>query len=116
MVAAEVANATGKTTKSVLRHHWVSIFQAPEAVLTDRGLAFRDKKFEEYVTQELCAYHVFTSTYYPQGNGINESSHRGLEASIAAAARTLDVPLEEALKDAVAVHKPLLTHWVILPS
>ena len=42
--------------------------------------------------------HVYTSAYYPQGNGINESSHRGLEASIAAAARTLDVPFDDVLK------------------
>ena len=104
MVAIEVADLTGKTTKDVLRQSWVSIFQAPEAVLTDRGPAFREAEFEEYVTQELCSYHVFTSAYYPQGNGINESSHRGLEASIAAAAGTLDVPFAEVLRDAVAVH------------
>ena len=108
MVAVEVADLTGKTTTRVLRQHWVSIFQAPEAVLTDRGPAFRDSEFEEYVTQELCAYHVFTSPYYPQGNGINESSHRGLEASIAAAAGTLDVPFDEALRDAVVVHNATL--------
>ena len=47
MVAIEVADLTGKTTKDVLRQSWVSMFQAPEAVLTDRGPAFREAEFEE---------------------------------------------------------------------
>ena len=77
---------------------------SPEAILTDRGSVFKEKEFQEYVTQELCAYHIFTSAYYPQGNGVNEASHKGLEASIAAVAETMDVSFAEALKDAVAVH------------
>ena len=82
----------------------VSIFQAPEAILTDRGSMFREKEFQEYVTQELCAYQIFTSAYYPQRNGVNEASHKGIEASIAAVAESADVSFADALKDAVAVH------------
>src|SRR5262249_3041255 len=62
-----------------LKYSWCAVFSAPLAVLTDRGAAFRDKAFHEFVVQKLGAYHVFTSPYYPQGNAVNEASHKALE-------------------------------------
>lgn len=63
---------------------WCAFFQAPLAVLTDRGAEFRSEVFHTYVTQKLGAFHVYSSAYYPQGNGINESSHRALEKALLA--------------------------------
>ena len=88
MMATPMEVVSGAATKRALEERWVAVFQAPEAILTDRGSVFREKEFQNYVTQELCAYHIFSSAYYPQGNGLNEASHKGLEASIAAAAET----------------------------
>eukprot|EP00923_Selenidium_pygospionis_P060465 GHVN01106389.1.p1 GENE.GHVN01106389.1~~GHVN01106389.1.p1 ORF type:complete len:168 (+),score=23.81 GHVN01106389.1:444-947(+) len=58
---------------------WVGYFGAPRAVLCDRGPAFIDEGFRNFITQEIGAQLILTSSYYPQGNGINESSHRLIE-------------------------------------
>src|SRR5699024_1125363 len=67
---------TCATTIKLLKR-WVTTFGAPDCVLTDRGSAF-GSEFTEFVTEALGAYHTWTSAYYPQGNGVNESSHRSL--------------------------------------
>lgn len=61
-------------------------------------------RFNKYVTQELLAYHVYTSPYYPQGNAINESSHKALNRSISAYLHQFGGKLEDALAAAVSVH------------
>jgi RNase H-like domain found in reverse transcriptase/Reverse transcriptase (RNA-dependent DNA polymerase)/Integrase zinc binding domain/Integrase core domain len=87
----------------LLKYSWCAVFGAPLAILTDRGAAFRDKAFHEFVVQQLGAYHVFTSPYYPQGNAINEASHKALEYSLSAALRDTN-DLEDAVHDSVLVH------------
>jgi Integrase zinc binding domain/Integrase core domain/RNase H-like domain found in reverse transcriptase len=102
MVADVTDGPTADHAIRLLRRDWRRL-GTPLAVLTDRGAAFRDKKFHDYVVQELCAYHVYTSPYYPQGNAINEASHKALEYSLSAALRETN-NLEEAVEDAVLVH------------
>ena len=104
VVAVTLDEVSATSTRKALEERWINIFQAPDGILTDRGAVFREKRFQEYITQELCAYHVFSSAYYPQGNGINEASHKGLEASIAAVAELRGEHFDRVLQDAVAVH------------
>ena len=103
-VATTLEELSAVTSRKALEERWVGIFQAPEALLTDRGSVFRERLLNDYMTHELGAYHIFTSAYYPQGNGINEAAHRGIEAAIAAAASVPGVAFEKVLQDAVAVH------------
>ncbi len=65
---------------------YCGVFGAPMAVLHDRGSAFESKKFIEVVTQQFRAYSIHSSPYYPQGNGINESSHQSINRSLASMA------------------------------
>lgn len=103
VVADATTSPSAAHARSVLETRWCAIFQAPLAVLSDRGSTFRSAAFTEYVTAEVRAYHVFTSPYYPQGNGINEACHASLEVTISAVLReTTDVAA--ALRDAVMVH------------
>eukprot|EP01071_Lankesteria_metandrocarpae_P011802 Lankesteria_metandrocarpae@DN5471_c1_g1_i12.p2 len=77
-VAAEVVfSMNAAVTVQIFDRVWFSMFSAPRAVLTDRGGAFRSAMFE-FVTQQLGACHVYSSPYYPQGNGMNEASHIAL--------------------------------------
>eukprot|EP00922_Rhytidocystis_sp_ex-Travisia-forbesii_P028253 GHVS01041476.1.p1 GENE.GHVS01041476.1~~GHVS01041476.1.p1 ORF type:complete len:401 (+),score=19.57 GHVS01041476.1:315-1517(+) len=74
---------TSVNAASMFRLHWFCQFGAPGAVLADRGV-FTGKAFTEFVTQEMLAHIVFSSSSYPQGNGVNEAVHKGLEAAIMA--------------------------------
>ena len=91
----------------MLRQHWVSIFQAPEAVLSDRGPAFRDSEFEEYVLKTLrvsCIYQrLLPARKWNQR--VVASRSGSVDCSTA---RTLEVPFDEVLRDAVAVHNATL--------
>eukprot|EP01071_Lankesteria_metandrocarpae_P011347 Lankesteria_metandrocarpae@DN5435_c0_g2_i1.p1 len=103
MVAAS-CGMTALESIEMLRTRWCSVFQAPNVVLTDRGPAFRGK-FQQYVREELVAFHLYTSAYYPQGNGINEAAHKNLNKALQAAEVSgTDVTFAMALQDAVAVH------------
>ena len=89
---------------AVFRDHWLPIFQAPNAVLTDGGSSFQTE-FSNYFTRELGAYHTISSPYYPQGNGINEASHKAINRSIAAYfLQSPTASFSEALSAATAVH------------
>jgi transposase InsO family protein len=66
----------------ILKSYWVPVFQAPTAVLTDRGSQFIAKEFRAFITEELAAILVYMSPYYPQGNAVNEASHKALDRVI----------------------------------
>eukprot|EP00915_Cephaloidophora_sp_WS-2016_P008793 GHVH01012328.1.p1 GENE.GHVH01012328.1~~GHVH01012328.1.p1 ORF type:complete len:183 (-),score=25.28 GHVH01012328.1:568-1116(-) len=73
-----VTTGCGAAEAMTALKHYVPIFGAPQAVLCYNGAAFIDKDFKQHVMAELRAKYVNTSPYYPQGNGINESSHQAL--------------------------------------
>ena len=82
MVTVVVDSIATPTTANAIRDHWVAKFGAPRAILADRGSTFTAQSFTNYVRKELLSSLYFASTEYPQGNGINESSHRILETAI----------------------------------
>ena len=104
VVAMVAEDCEADTTRDLMDKRWCSIFGAPEVVLTDRGPAFRGQGFTDYVTQKLGSYHMFTSPYYPRGNGINEACHISLESSLTAAAHSDVYQYAVALQDAVYAH------------
>ena len=75
---------------SIFTEAWMSIFQAPTAILSDRGPQFRADAYREFVTQEVLALLVYSSPYYPRGNAVNEASHKSLEVSLIASAEHPD--------------------------
>ena len=103
LVGVACSRMDAESTVQLLRERWISVFQTPHAVLTDRGTSFMGK-FREYVTGDLCCHHVMTSAYYPQGNGVNEAAHKGLNSTLAAMIQSTECTFEEALACAVTVH------------
>lgn len=72
------------TTASIienLHRYWFPSFGIPRVLLTDQGPQFR-KEWTEYLRVQLGCRHALAGIEYPQGNGINESSHRILETGI----------------------------------
>ena len=102
-LVAKLCGLTADEVIKIIREYWITVFQVPNAILTDRGPAFRNE-FQRFVTVELRAYHVYTSPYYPQGNAINEASHIALEKSIAAEVMIGGRNAETVLYNSVLVH------------
>ena len=74
-----VESEKAPTSQSIIQsieNNWIPIFGCPRAILSDRGSIFISTEFLDYVTQYLNVKLIHTSSYYPQGNGINESSHQ----------------------------------------
>jgi hypothetical protein len=58
-----------------------------------------------FVTQKLMSLLVYTSPYYPQGNAVNEASHKAIGASLVAMADAPDAStFPSALRDATMVY------------
>eukprot|EP00915_Cephaloidophora_sp_WS-2016_P008841 GHVH01012484.1.p1 GENE.GHVH01012484.1~~GHVH01012484.1.p1 ORF type:complete len:277 (-),score=20.49 GHVH01012484.1:421-1251(-) len=83
MFNAVFPGCTAQSAKAAL-NRYVSIFGVPKAVLCDNGPAFKDAGFTAHVNSVLRSTLVHSSPYYPQGNGINESSHQALSNMISA--------------------------------
>ena len=73
-------SSTNRAIKALKRY--CSIFGAPKGVLHDNGTEFVSRKFQEYLIDKLCCRSIKSSPYYPQGNGINESSHQSIKAML----------------------------------
>jgi hypothetical protein len=82
MVTVPTLSTATPFLEDSLRDHWVAKFGIPRIVLCDRGPEFKANAFKNYVRGVLMTTLLYTSTEYPQGNGINESSHRILETAI----------------------------------
>lgn len=66
----------------ILRDRWIPVFGAPKVVLCDNDSVFTSNEFTKFITEDVKAHLVHSSPYYPEGNSINESSHRVLEHGI----------------------------------
>lgn len=82
MATVVLSSIATPAAANALRDHWVSKFGAPLAILVDKDPVFTALQFKTYVKEQLKCNLYYTSTEYPQGNGINESSHRILETAI----------------------------------
>lgn len=104
MVAITSNTTANPVAENILRDHWVSKFGIPRAILADRASCFTSKLFKQYICQTLGSklYHV--STEYPQGNGINESSHRILETAIRTYPVQIDTQIEAIIADTTLLY------------
>ena len=91
VVLYPAAAQTSQNAIQALRLRWVPYFGVPKAILCDNHATFKSTEFVDYITKELCSHLVYTSINYPQGNAINESSHRSIDHGIRA--RLLQDPL-----------------------
>ena len=76
-ILAPSSNHTANTVSEALLRHVIPYFGTPRRLLSDRGREFRS----DIWTKLLCSLgiqRVPTSPYHPEGNAINERSHRTL--------------------------------------
>ena len=69
------SNHTADTVSEALLRHVVPYFGTPRRLLSDRGREFVSEVWEK-LTTTLGIQRVLTSPYHPEGNSINERSHR----------------------------------------
>jgi transposase InsO family protein len=72
-------NASAETVSRLFLSEWVCQFGAPKRLLTDRGSNFVSHTMKE-LNSFLGVKHVKTAAYHPQGNGMNERTHRQLHS------------------------------------
>ena len=71
-----------KTAQEVVQaylHHVYSKFGGSEKILSDNGIEFKNKLFEEVASQLGVEYKVYTPSYRPQCNGKAEGFHKYLK-------------------------------------
>ena len=92
------SNHTANTVSEALMRHVIPYFGTPRRLLSDRGREF----ISDVWTKLLCSLgiqQVLTSPYHPEGNAINERSHRTLSNMLCA--RLLEGPSSKAWVDKV---------------
>lgn len=85
----------------ILHLQWVMLFGAPANITLDNAKIF-NAAVKAYLQEELGSKVIFTSPGYPQGNAINETSHKVIEKSIAIKVQTTtDLHFEDIVAEAV---------------
>ena len=74
-ILVPASNHTADTVSEALLRHVVPYFGTPRRLLSDRGREFVSEVWEK-LTTTLGIQRVLTSPYHPEGNSINERSHR----------------------------------------
>ena len=74
-VLVPASNHTADTVNDALLRHVVPYFGTPRRLLSDRGREFIGDVWGK-LTHSLGIQRVLTSPYHPEGNSINERSHR----------------------------------------
>lgn len=104
VVAVEIVGSL-KAAKlwAAFRDHWITTFGPPHTLLTDHGTEYQGE-FAHQVVREWGCHLIHSAVKYPQGNGLNEASHRVLEAGIMAARAAEVNNFNEALQFSVLAH------------
>ena len=74
-ILVPASNHTADTVSDALLRHVVPYFGTPRRLLSDRGQEFVGEVWGK-LTSTLGIQRVLTSPYHPEGNSINERSHR----------------------------------------
>ena len=77
------SNHTANTVSEALLRHVVPYFGTPRRLLSDRGREFVSEVWGKLL-RSLGVQRVLTSPYHPEGNAINERSHRTLNNMLCA--------------------------------
>ena len=86
-ILVPVNNHTASTVSDALLRHVVPYFDTPCRLLSDRGREFVGEVWAK-LTHSLGIQRLLTSPYHPEGNSINERSHRTINNMLRA--RLLD--------------------------
>ena len=86
-ILVPASNHTANTVSDALLRHVVSYFGTPRRLLSDRGREFVGEVWGK-LTRSLGIQRLLTSPYHPEGNSINERSHRTINNMLRA--RLLD--------------------------
>ena len=81
------SNHMANTVSDALLRHVVPYFGTPRRLLSDRGREFVGEVWSK-LTRSLGIQRLLTSPYHPEGNSINERSHRNINNMLRA--RLLD--------------------------
>ena len=92
------SNHTANTVSETLMRHVIPYFGTPRRLLSDRGCKFISAIWTKLL-RSLGIQQVLTSPYHPEGNAINERSHRTLNNMLRA--RLLERPSTKAWVDKV---------------
>ena len=74
-ILVPASNHTANTVSDALLRHVVPYFVTPRRLLSDRGREFVGEVWAS-LTRSLGIQRLLTSPYHPEGNSINERSHR----------------------------------------
>ena len=74
-ILVPASNHTANTVSEALLRHFVPYFGTPRRFLSDRGWEFVGEVWAS-LTRSLGIQRLLTSPYHPEGNSINERSHR----------------------------------------
>ena len=86
-ILVPASNHTASTVRDALLRHVVPYFGTPRRLLSDRGHEFVGEVWGK-LTRFLGIQRLLTSPYHPEGNSINERSHRTINNMLRA--RLLD--------------------------
>ena len=86
-ILVPASNHTASTVSDALLHHVVPYFGTPHRLLSERGREFVGEVWSK-LTRSLGIQRLLTSPYHPEGNSINEQSHRTINNMLRA--RLLD--------------------------
>ena len=103
MITTIVQQVDAETTWRRFNFFWVTPFGVPRYILTDNGTAFAGE-FDEKVTEYLGCKHLRSAPWRPQGNGINESSHRSFKFMLSSSWQTGYYDVDETVALATLVH------------
>ena len=86
-ILVPASNHTASTVSDALLRHVVPYFGTPRRLLSDRGREFVGEVWDKLI-RSLGIQRLLTSPYHPEGNSINERSHRTINNMLRA--RLLD--------------------------
>lgn len=76
-VAVPLKEATSLSIADAITKHFICIYGAPKAILTDQGTNFLSALMRS-LTKKFNIQHFKTTAYHPQSNGLIERSHHVL--------------------------------------
>eukprot|EP00922_Rhytidocystis_sp_ex-Travisia-forbesii_P039822 GHVS01059252.1.p1 GENE.GHVS01059252.1~~GHVS01059252.1.p1 ORF type:complete len:500 (+),score=43.61 GHVS01059252.1:463-1962(+) len=82
VTTAQSRPPTAQDVRGVLHQDWIPVFGAPDVLIKDRDPIFSEE-LRLWIREELGIRVGQVSPGYPQGNGLNETSHRTLEKTLA---------------------------------
>ena len=75
LILVPLRDHSAPSVSKALYERVIGYFECPRRILSDWGTEFTGRIWDELMNL-LGVQHVLTSSYYPQGNGIVERSHR----------------------------------------